>query len=118
MSADMMTEIEKDFLSLPREERDNHPSWGCVSAVRFEETAFPRREQVRDFEEKYKTTLDQLDMKGLPTDAGYEMHEDYIMWHHWQTVCRKIKQDIEPIQKIAQYGYPSGVDFFWSMSLF
>jgi len=32
-----------------------------------------------------------LDDRGLPDDAGYEMHEDYIMWHHWAAVADKIK---------------------------
>jgi hypothetical protein len=47
--------------------------------------------KVRRFEEKYGATLAQLDADGLPDDAGYEMHEDYIMWDHWAAVAAKIK---------------------------
>jgi hypothetical protein len=109
MSTDIMTEIEKDFLSLPREEREiiiRHGVAFRLSGLR--KRLFLAESKIRDFEEKYKSTLDQLDMKGLPNGAGYEMHEDYIMWHHWQTMSRKVKQDIESIQKIAQYGLDQG----------
>ena len=109
MSADIMTEIERDFLSLPREEREIIISHGVAFRLAgLRKRLFLAESKVRDFEEKYKSTLDQLDMKGLPDDAGYEMHEDYIIWHHWQAVSRKIKQDIESIQKIAQYGLYRG----------
>lgn len=109
MSSDIMTEIERDFLSLPREEREMIIRHGVAFRLSdLRKRFFLAESKVRHFEEKYKNTLDQLDMQGIPNDAGYEMHEDYIMWHHWQTVGRKIKQDMESIQKIAQYGLYRG----------
>jgi len=59
---------------------------------------------VRHFEEKYQITLTQLDTDGLPENAGYEMHEDYIMWHHWYDASEKIKKDIDALQRIVQQG--------------
>jgi len=47
--------------------------------------------RIAALEEKYGTTLDLLDEEGLPADADYEMHEDYIMWHHWAEVAEKTK---------------------------
>ena len=32
------------------------------------------------------------------------MHEDYIMWHHWTAVARKVAQDMQALQEIAQQG--------------
>ena len=39
--------------------------------------------RVRDFEEKHKITLPILRQQGLPADAGYELHEDFIEWEYW-----------------------------------
>ncbi len=39
--------------------------------------------EIRFFEEKYRMTLSELEEEGLPDNADYEMHEDYILWHHW-----------------------------------
>jgi len=43
--------------------------------------------KVRQFEEKYHTTLTQLEQDGLPDEADYEMHEEYILWRHWASVA-------------------------------
>jgi hypothetical protein len=49
---------------------------------------------VQHFEAKYNTSLSRLEAQGLPDNAGYEMHEDYIMWRHWASVAATIEQDI------------------------
>jgi hypothetical protein len=65
--------------------------------------------EVRHFEERYRTTLDQLEATGLSDNASYEMHEEYILWHHWATVARKVAQEIDSLQDIAQQGIQGGV---------
>ncbi len=61
---------------------------------------FLARAKIREFEEKYQTSLNELDLEGLPDDADFQIHEDYILWHHWvdqkQTLDKKITQ-ITPI---------------------
>ena len=37
--------------------------------------------KVREFEARHHTTLAQLSAEGLPGNADYAMHEDYIEWH-------------------------------------
>lgn len=64
---------------------------------------------MRHFEEQYRTTLDQLDATGLPDEASYEMHEEYILWHHWAAVARKVTHEIDSLQDIAQQGIPGDV---------
>jgi len=105
MDADVRTQAEKTFLSLPREEREVIISHG--TALRLSELRkrlFLAESKVRHFEGKYKVTLAQLDADGLPDDAGYEMHEDYIMWHHWAEVADKVKSDIVSLEEIVQQG--------------
>ena len=48
--------------------------------------------------------LSELEEKGLPDNADYEMHEDYIMWHHWSEAAEKAGKQIESLQPIAKYG--------------
>jgi hypothetical protein len=45
---------------------------------------------VRRFEEKYQTTLTQLDTDGLPEQADFEMHEDY-MWSNGKATTWNIE---------------------------
>lgn len=65
---------------------------------------FLAESKVAHFEKQYQTTLLQLEGKGLPDDAGYEMHQDYIMWHHWASVINKLEPDIAALEEIAQQG--------------
>jgi hypothetical protein len=39
--------------------------------------------KVREFEARYHTTLAQLEREGLPDDADYAIHEDYVEWRCW-----------------------------------
>ena len=38
--------------------------------------------------------MEELDAEGLPNDADYEMHEDYIMWHRWTEVIEETTERI------------------------
>ena len=63
--------------------------------------------KIRHFEEKYRATVAQFEARGLPDDADYEMHEDYVMWRHWAGVADKAKRDIVGLENIAQHSlYP------------
>jgi len=97
-------QLEQIFLLLPREEREAIISHGAaIRLSNLRKRLFLAESKVRHFEEEYKVTLAQLDTDGLD-DAGYEMHEDYIMWHHWAAVADKIKKDIASLEEITQQG--------------
>ena len=105
MDTGVKTQVEKTFLSLPREEREAIISHGTalrLSSLR--KRHFLAESKVHRFEEKYRVNLAQLDADGLADDADYEMHEDYIMWHHWAAVANKTKKDIASLEEIAQQG--------------
>jgi hypothetical protein len=53
-------------------------------------------------------TLGELEAKGLPDDADYRMHEDYVMWHHWGKVEDQIKRDIDQLETITGQGLYRG----------
>ncbi len=105
MNVNMQTDMEKTFWSLPQKERNVIITHG--TALRLSDLRnrlFLAISKVRHFEEKYKVSLTHLDAEGLPDDADYEMHEEYIMWHHWTAVADDIEKDIVSLGKIAQQG--------------
>jgi hypothetical protein len=97
--------IEDKFSSLSAEEKASVISHGVALRLSgWKKRLFLAESKVRSFEDKYHTSLAELDAKGLPDDAGHEMHEDYIMWHHWTEVVEKAKKQVSVLQAIATYG--------------
>lgn len=44
-------------------------------------------------------------------EIDYEMHEDFVMWHHWHDVSLIVDQDIARLEKITDQGlYTVDVD--------
>ncbi len=102
-------QTEEVFLSLPREEREVIISHGTALRLSdLKKRYFLATSKIRDFEEKYNMTLSQLEVEGLPDDANYELHEDYIMWRHWASVAEKIASNISALEKIVQQGVVIG----------
>ena len=96
---------EEVFLSLPREERAVIISHGTALRLSdLKKRHFLATSKVRYFEEKYCMALPQLEAEGLPDDADYEMHEDYIMWQHWASVANEIEKNITSLEEIVQQG--------------
>ena len=103
------TQMGRTFLSLPLEERNVIISHGAALRLSdLRKRLFLAVSKVQHFEEKYEITLARLDVDGLADDADYQMHEDYIMWHHWTAVASKIEKDIASLEEIAQHGPYSG----------
>jgi hypothetical protein len=74
-------ELEKAFLRLSSEEREAVISHGVALRLsHLKKRLFLAESKIRHFDEKYSIILDELETRGLPDDAGYEMHEDYVMW--------------------------------------
>jgi len=101
--------IEDLFSALVPEEKASVISHGVALRLSdLQKRLFLAESKVRQSEEKYHTTLEELDAEGLPDGADYEMHEDYIMWHHWAEVIGKMKERIASLQEIAEQGLYAG----------
>ena len=99
------TQMEEEFLSLSLEERKAIISHGtALRVLDLRNRRFLAENKLRQYEEKYQMTLSHLEDTGLPDEAGYEMHEDYIMWRHWARVVDETKQAIVALEKIARHG--------------
>ena len=109
MKVSSMTQIGSAFLSLPRDEREAIISHGAalrLSSLR--QRLFLAQSKVRAYEQKYHTSIRELRQTGLPDDAGYELHEDYIVWAHWAEVAESCAQDVVILEKIANRGLVTG----------
>ena len=105
MNTGVELQVEQIFLSFPRAERETIISHGAaIRLSNLRKRLFLAESKVHHFEEKYKVSLAQLDTDGLADDAGYEKHEDYIMWHHWAAVAGETKKDIASLEEITQRG--------------
>ena len=98
-------DIENRFSSLSTEEKAYVISHGVALRLsEWKRRLFLAESKVRYFEKKYLTSLAELDTEGLPDDAEHEMHEDYIMWHHWTEVVEKAGKQVTKLKTIAIYG--------------
>ena len=119
MSTDASTQMEVAFASLPDEERKLIIFHGvALRLAELRKRLFLAESEVRCFQEKYGTTLASLELVGLPDDADYGMHEDYVrgksycgfssVWQHWSYVVSRVRKETESLQEIAQHGVPWG----------
>jgi hypothetical protein len=97
--------IEGLFSSLPQDERAAIISYGiAIRLSDLRKRLFLAESKVNHFEGKYRITLVELDSEGLPDDADWEMHEDYILWHHWAEVIEKTREVLVSLEDIASSG--------------
>ena len=109
MNSAIVGQIERDFLALPQAERQTIISYGAaLRLVDLKKRLFFAESKVRYFEDKYHTHLVHLDADGLPDDAGVELHEDYVMWHHWAAVADQARSDTATLQGVVFRGFDMG----------
>lgn len=88
---------------LPVEELASILRQGAILRLPYlESRLLQAREQVRRFEEKYRTTLDVLGSQGLPDDADYEMHADFIEWEYWSDVLRQTGLTVRNVKTLLE----------------
>ena len=76
--------VDEVFHSLPPEGRMEILNVGIpFYRLNLEKRLERAQDKVLAFEARYRTTLRQLEADGLPDDADYAMHEDYVEWRYW-----------------------------------
>ena len=105
MSLGRNDRIENKFSSLSTEEKVSVISHGAALRLsEWKKRLFLAESKIRHFEKKYCISLAELETKGLPDNADHEMHEDYIMWHHWTEALKKARKQVIDLEMIAAYG--------------
>ena len=109
MEPTLMEKTEKGFTSLSPEEQFAIITHGTALYLStLEKRLFLAQAKVRQFEKTYGVSLAELDARGLPDEAGYEMHEDYLMWHHWADSAEKLMEQVDLLQPIGTQGFYAG----------
>ena len=93
----------REMAELPVEELTSILRQGAILRLPYlEGRLLQASEQAKLFEEKYGTTLDNLKSQGLPDDADYEMHEDFIEWEYWDDVLRETGMTVKVIKALLE----------------
>ncbi len=50
--------------------------------------------KIEQFESKYGISLSALQKDGLPIDADFQMHEDFIEWEYWVEVLSESQKTL------------------------
>ena len=96
-------EVKSKMVELPPRELASIIRQGAILRLPYlESRLFQARDNVRNFERKYNSTLNQLKAKGLPEDVGYEMHENFIEWEYWEDVLRETEETVEHVKKLLE----------------
>ena len=92
-----------NMAKLPDEELASILKQGALLRLPFlEGRLFKAGEEVKRFQKKYRTTLDDLKSQGLPEDADYEMHEDFIEWEYWNDVLNETEMIVRGVKAILE----------------
>lgn len=99
-----------DIAELPAQEMLSILRQGSIIRLPHLEARLRQAEErVADFEATYQITLDELTEQGLPDNAGYQFHEDFIDWEYWQEVRRETAMVIQNVKHILRKAEESGV---------
>lgn len=100
--------LDRIFYSLPPEDRMEILSIGAAfRRLSLEKQLVRAQSKVQEFEARYHTTLHQLEAEGLPDDADYAMHEDYIEWHYWSRVLEQTRKTLDTLAAISPAPEPA-----------
>ena len=94
---------------LPEEELTSIVRQGALLRLPYLEGRLQSAQtEAERFEEKYRTTLSHLKQQGLPNDANYEFHEDFIEWEYWTDLIARLQQTTAKIRLLldATVGEP------------
>ena len=96
-----MKDIEKQFLTLPYENREAIISYGAsLYLASLKKRCFLAEQKIIKFENRYKITLEKIEAEGIPDDSGHELHEDYVEWCHWASILKKCRNEIASIHRL------------------
>jgi len=100
--------LERIFHSLSPEDRVEILSIGAAfRRLSLEKQLARAQSKAQEFEARYHTTLYQLEAEGLPSDADYAMHEDYIEWHYWSRVLERTRKTLDTLAAISPAPEPA-----------
>lgn len=109
MSTTFDENIDNLFSTLTADEKRTIISHGAAIYLSdLKKRWFLAQAKIDHFEKKYGLSLTRLEERGLPTDADFQIHEDYVMWNHWSDTSDKLKKQINLLEKLTVSGLFQG----------
>ena len=101
------TDFEQVFRQLNRQQRADIIYHGAVLRLsELKKRRFLAESKLREFEAKYDQSLSQLEAVGLPDDASLAMHEDYILWCHWEQEADTAAEELRSLEPLVNQPFP------------
>ncbi len=98
-----LSNVSDVFATLPQEDQKEIFDIGTAfRLLDLQKRLAQAQGNVGRFEAKYGTTLGVLETGGLPEDANYEMHEDYIEGHYWARVREKTQNTLDMLSSVSK----------------
>ena len=100
--------LERAFHSLAPEDRAEIFSVGAAfHRLNLAKKTERAESKVRELEARYHTTLTQIEAVGIPDDADYGMHEDYIEWHYWSRTLEQSQKALSTLSALLPAAEPA-----------
>ena len=95
----------KKITEIPPEELSNILKQGALLRLPYlEGRLLQARDNIQHLEKKYNSSLHQIKKKGIPEDAGFQMHEDFIEWEYWDDVLTKTETIVHHLRDLIEEG--------------
>lgn len=92
-----------NITGIPQKELTSILKQGVILRLPYLESRLAQaQENIKIFEQKYHAKLAAFKNNGLPENAGYEMHEDFIEWEYWDDVVNENKNTVDRLKKFIE----------------
>ncbi len=96
--------LDRVYHSLSPEDRVEIISIGAAfRRLRLEKRLARAQSKVQAFKARYNTTFKQLEADGLPDDADYAMHQDYVEWHYWSRTLEQTRKTLDMLAVLSPH---------------
>lgn len=101
------TDLEQTFFQLNSQQRADIIYHGATLRLsELKKRRFLAQSKLHEFETKYGQSLAQVESAGLPEDASLEMHEDYVLWCHWDQEVNTTAEEIRRLEPLVSQPFP------------
>ena len=93
----------KKIPEIPAEELSNILKQGAMLRLPYlEGRLLQAKNYIQKFKKKYNITLNKIKKSGIPEDAGYIMHEDFIELEYWEDVFTKTEKIVCQLRDLIE----------------
>jgi len=61
------------------------------------------QQQIAEFERKFGMSFVDLEQEGLPEDADWQVHEDWVEWSSWEGLKTDLEQQLASLRAMPEH---------------